>query len=175
MPQTMTLTWIDWATLAIVLVAILRGSQRGFLSGLVDLVVLVAAFFAASALYTRGALYLKKVLILPGAWEALASFVIIWLVLYIGVSLLIRWFLRENMSTASRIVGGVLGGIRGLAIVTILLALVLAAPIQGAVKKDVTRSRVAPYLLRAQDRIMTALLPALPVRIPRIGPGGRSF
>jgi membrane protein required for colicin V production len=171
----MILTWIDWIALAIVLVSILRGAYRGPLAGLLDLIVLALEFFAASAMYSRGALYLKKVLLLPASWEALTAFVVIWLVLYVGISVLIRWFLRENMSTASRIVGGVVGGVRGLALATVLVVVALAAPVQATVEKDITRSRVTPYLLRAHDRVMTAVLPVLPVRVPRIGPGGHPF
>ncbi len=171
----MVLTWIDWVTLAIVLVSILRGSRRGLLAGFLDLVVLVVAFFAASALYTPGALYLKKVLLLPASWEALTAFLVIWLVLYIAIGVSIHRFLREDMSTASRIVGGVIGGVRGLVIVTVLLVVALAAPVHASVEKDLTRSRIAPYLLRGHNRVMTAVLPVLPVRVPRIGPGGRLF
>lgn len=171
----MILSWIDWATLAITLVSILRGAGRGLFAGLLDLLVLLVAFFAASAAYGQGTLALKKVLNLPASWEAVAAFLVVWLALYFAVGVLLRWYLRENMSTASRIVGGILGGIRGLVIVTVLLVVALAAPVRASVEKDVTRSVVAPHLLRAYDRVMTSIVPTLPVRIPRIGPGGLHF
>lgn len=171
----MVLTWIDWVTLAIVLVSILRGTRRGLLGGFLDLLVLVVGFFAASALYTSGAQYLKKVLILPSSWEGLIAFLVIWIALYVAIGVTIHRFLIEDTSTASRIVGGVIGGIRGLVIVDVLLVVALAAPVHASIEKDLTRSRIAPLLLRGHNRVMTAVLPALPMRVPRIGPGGRLF
>jgi len=52
----------------------------------------------------------------------------------------------------------------------------LAAPFRTVVAEDAARSLVGPSLLYGNDRVVTVLLPALqPVRVPRIGPGGRSF
>ncbi len=176
MPRPITLTWIDWITLAIVLVSILRGARSGVLAGLADLAVLVAAFLAAAALYPQGASLVQQYRgLLPAPWAAFAAFVVIWLGLYILVGLLARWAFGGATAPASRMLGGVLGGIRGLVLATALLVVTLAAPFHRAVTADAERSHLAPYLLRANDRVEAALLPRLPVRVPRIGPGGRLF
>jgi uncharacterized membrane protein required for colicin V production len=176
MSRTITLNWMDWITLAIVLVSILRGARYGLLAGLVDLIILIGAFLSAAALYGDGASLARRSLpILPNDWTAFAAFVVIWVGLYVLVGTLARWVLSGAPAPASRMLGGVLGGIRGLVLATILLVVVLAAPFHQAVAADAARSRVAPYLLRADEHAVALLLPALPVRVPRIGPGGTMF
>src|SRR5579884_2345454 len=144
MSRTIALNWIDWVTLAIVLVSILRGSRYGVWGGLADVAALAGAFFAASALYGAAASNVAvflPMLPLPGA----------------GV------------------VGALLGAFRGLVLVAALLMVTLAAPFRGVISADSSHSQVAPYLLRASARVTAALLPVLPVRVPRIGPGGATF
>lgn len=176
MSRTITLNWLDWITLAIVLLSILRGARHGALAGLADLVVLVGAFLAAAALYGAGATSVHRYLpFVPSAWAAFVAFVVIWVGLYVLVGTLARWALAGSPAPASRMLGGVLGGIRGLVLATILLVIILAAPFHQAVAPDAVRSRVAPYLLRADEHAAALLLPALPVRVPRIGPGGTMF
>ncbi len=188
MSDTTSLNWMDWITLAIVLVSILRGTRYGVLAGIGDLAALIGAFFAASALYAQGAVVLhgwfelarRQPLLgglpgLPPSWEALVSFIAIWLGLYVPAGSIVRWLLGHAAAPASRMLGGLLGGLRGLALVTALLVIMLAAPFHRVVAADAGRSRVAPYLLRANDGVEKLLLPTLPVRVPRIGPGGKLF
>ncbi len=188
MPDTSSLNWMDWITLAIVLVSILRGTRYGVLAGAGDLAALIAAFFVASALYAQGAAVLhhwfdlarqqpplERLPGLPPPWEALLSFVVIWLGLYIPAGNIVRWLLGHAAVPASRMLGGLLGGVRGLALVTALLVIMLAAPFHRVVAADAARSRVAPFLLKARENVEKFLLPTLPVHVPRIGPGGTLF
>lgn len=176
MSRTLTVNWMDWMTLAIVLVSVLRGARRGVLAGVLDVAVLVAAFLSAAVLYSEGAAVLRSHLsVLPSQWAAFLAFLIIWFGLYLPVGMLVRWALGGEAVPASRMMGGVLGILYGLVLVTALLVVTLAAPFHRVVAVDAGRSRVAPYLLRANDRALGLLRPVLPLRVPRIGPGGKSF
>jgi uncharacterized membrane protein required for colicin V production len=176
MSRTITLNWIDWVALAIVLVSVLRGSRYGVWGGLADLAALVASFFAASALYAGAARGLVVYFpMLPLAWAALGCFLVIWLVCYLPTSFLLRMGLGGLPFPASGLLGALLGAFRGLVLVAALLLVALAAPFRTVVSKDASHSQVAPYLLDASARVTTVLLPALPVRVPRIGPGGATF
>jgi uncharacterized membrane protein required for colicin V production len=174
-PRTIALNWIDWITLAIVLVSMLRGIRSGVLAEVVELGVLVAAYLAAAVLYPQGVAFIHRVPVLPRAWEGLVSFLVIWLVLYGVAASLVRWALGRAIFPGSRVLGGLVGGVRGLVLVTALLFMSLAAPFHRVVATDSTRSLVAPTLLRWGDRLESALLPLAPVPIPRLGPGGRRF
>jgi uncharacterized membrane protein required for colicin V production len=178
MTRTITLNWIDWIVLAVVLVSILRGAKWGLLAGFGDLAVLVAAFLAAAASYSPVTAWGRTQL--PGPppkdWAAFITFVVIWIGLYILAGGMVRWALGGAAGApAARLLGGVLGALRGLVFATAALVVVLAGPFDRAVATDASRSYVAPALLRANDRVQAALLPALPVQVPRIGPGGARF
>lgn len=175
MPRMITLNWIDWVTLAIVLVSVLRGARFGAVAGLIDLAGLVATYLAAAAVYPRGAEYLRQVPGLTRSWQGLIAFVVIWLGLYLPLGMLIRWISARAKFPASGLLGGVLGVARGIVLVASLLVLTLAAPFRSVVAADAHRSQVAPYLLRGSDRVQTVLLPVLPVHVPRLGPGGATF
>jgi len=175
MPREITLNWIDWVTLAIVLVSILRGARFGALAGLVDLAGLIATYLTAAWAYPRGLEYLPRVPGLSPSWEGLIAFVVIWLGLYLPLGILIRWTLGRARFPASGLLGGLLGVARGIVLVAVLLVLALAAPFRSVVAADTHRSQVAPYLVRGSERVQEILLPALPVRVRRLGPGGALF
>lgn len=175
MPRTITLNWIDWVTLAIVLVSILRGARFGAVAGLVDLGMLVATYFTAAAVYPNGAELLVQAPVLTRSWDALIAFVVIWLGLYLPFGVLIRWVFARAKFPGSGLLGGVLGVARGVVLTASLLLLTLAAPFRGVVAADAHRSQVAPYLLSGSARVQSVLLPRLPVRVPRLGPGGKVF
>jgi uncharacterized membrane protein required for colicin V production len=174
MPRTITLNWIDWVTLAIVLVSILRGARFGALAGLVDLAGLIATYLAAAWAYPRGIEYLRQVP-MSRSWEGLIAFVVIWLGLYLPLGILIRWTLARARFPASGLLGGVLGVARGTVLAASLLLLALAAPFRSVVAADTHRSQVAPYLVRGSERVQDILLPKLPVTVTRLGPGGVVF
>jgi uncharacterized membrane protein required for colicin V production len=175
MGQTIVVNWIDWITLAIVLVSILRGTRYGVLAGLFDLLAMVASFFAASVLYTRAVPSLRQSLYLPAGWAGFVALVGIWLILYVLVGVIIRLILGTKKVPLSEVLGGLVGGIRGLALTTIFLVLLIAAPFREAVIRDAERSTAAAYLLRAYDAVMVSIAPTMPVPIPRIGPDGVRF
>jgi uncharacterized membrane protein required for colicin V production len=174
-PRTITLNWIDWVTLAIVLVSILRGARFGAVAGLVDLGGLVATYLTAAAFYSKGADLLLDVPVLNRPWDGLIAFVVVWLGLYLPLGFLIRWVFARAKFPGSGLLGGVLGVGRGIVLTAALLLLTLAAPFRSVVAADAHRSQVAPYLLDGSARVQSVLLPTLPVRVPRLGPGGAVF
>lgn len=175
MPRTLALNWIDWITLAIVLVSLLRGLRSGVLAEVVEILTLVAAFLVAGILYPQGAAVIHRVPVLPRPWEGFVAFVVIWITLYAAAATLVRWTLGRATFPASRLLGALAGGVRGLVLVAALLQVSLAAPFHRVVASDAAHSVVAPSLLRWSGRLESALLPLLPVQVPRIGPGGRRF
>ena len=113
MAATITVNWIDWLTLATVLVSILRGTRYGVLAGVLDLLALIGAFLAASALYAHVVPSLHKSLFLPTDWAGFLAFIVIWLAFYIAVGALIRLMHAVKTAPVSEMLGGVMGGIRG--------------------------------------------------------------
>ena len=175
MGQTIVVNWIDWITLAIVLVSILRGTRYGVVAGVLDLLAMVASFFAASALYTRAVPPLRQSLFLPANWAGFLALIGIWLILYVLLGTIIRLVFGRKKAPLSEVLGGLVGGIRGLALAAILLVLMVASPFREAVARDAEQSTAAVYLLRAYDIVMVRIAATTPVPIPRIGPRGVRF
>jgi len=175
MGRTITVNWIDWITLAIVLVSVLRGTRYGVLAGVIDLVAMVGAFFAASVWYVSLVPILHQSLFLPDSWGGFLAFVVIWLALYILVGIIVRLVHGVRTVPLSEILGGVMGVVRGITMATALLVVILAAPFHEAVEPDTKHSTVAPVLLKGYNAFMANIASTLPVRVPRIGPGGITF
>jgi len=97
------------------------------------------------------------------------------LILYVLLGMIIRLIFGKKKMPLSEVLGGLVGGIRGLALVTIFLVLLIAAPFREAVARDAEQSTAAAYLLRAYDAVMVSVAPTMPVPVPRIGPGGVRF
>src|SRR5207302_6009032 len=79
---TITVNWIDWLTLATVLVSVLRVTRYGVLAGVLDLLALIGAFLAASALYAYVVPSLHKALFLPADWWGFWALLLILLTLF---------------------------------------------------------------------------------------------
>ncbi len=175
MTRVITVNWIDWITLAVVLISILRGTRYGVLAGIIDFVAMLGAFLAASILYVRAEPALQHALALPPNWGGFLAFTVIWLVLYVGVGVVVRLTHGVKTVPLSEILGGAMGVLRGLALVTACLVILLASPFRQGIEEDAKRSIVAPLLLKGHNAVMVTVLPTIPVRIPRIGPGGTVF
>jgi uncharacterized membrane protein required for colicin V production len=175
MVRVITVNWIDWITLAVVLISILRGTRYGVLAGIIDFVAMLGAFFAASVLYVRVVPALQHSLFLPPSWGGFLAFTVIWLVLYMAVGVAVRLAHGVKTVPLSEILGGAMGVPRGLALVTACLVIALAAPFRQTIEQDTKRSIVAPLLLKGYDAAMVTIVQSVPVRIPRIGPGGAVF
>ena len=175
MAATITVNWIDWLTLATVLVSVLRGTRYGVLAGVLDLLALIGAFLAASALYAHAVASLHKALFLPTEWAGFLAFMVIWLALYIGVGTLIRLMHAVKTAPVSEMLGGVLGGIRGVALMGAFLIIALASPFHDGFDADAKQSPVAGFLMRGYESLIVNVAPSLSVHIPRIGPGGALF
>jgi uncharacterized membrane protein required for colicin V production len=136
---------------------------------------MVGAFFAAGVLYVYIVPTLHQVLFLPASWGGFLAFVAIWLALYILVGVIVRLVHGIRTVPLSEILGGVMGVIRGIAMATALLVVLLASPFHEAVEPDTKRSTVAPVLLTGYSAFMVHIASTLPVRVTRIGPGGIAF
>jgi uncharacterized membrane protein required for colicin V production len=176
MPRTVELNWIDWLTLAIVLVSVLRGVRSGAPAELFDLFGLVATYMTAAVYYPLGAEYLSQVPRLTPPWQGFIAFVVIWVSVYLPLSMLIRWALYNAVFPASGFFGGLVGVARGLVLAAALLVVLLATPLRSVVVADAHHSHVAPYLLRGNSRFQRLLRTnAIGLRVPRLGPGGTMF
>ena len=124
--------YADYAVLGIIAVSILVGAIRGFIKEVFALAVWAAAFVVAFQYSGVLASYLEGHIELPSARMALAFAGLFLVILLIGglltylVGLMVE---KTGLSGSDRLLGGVFGGVRGLALVLVLLLLAGLTPV----------------------------------------------
>jgi len=119
--------YADYVVIGIVAISILVGAIRGFIKEAFSLAVWAAAFLVAFQYSGALALQLESHIELPSARTSLAFVGLFLLVLLVGglVTFLIGKLVEKTgLSGTDRLLGGVFGSVRGLAIV---LAIILVA------------------------------------------------
>jgi membrane protein required for colicin V production len=119
--------YADYVVLAIIAISILVGAIRGFVKEAFSLAVWAAAFLVAFQFSGVLAMQLENHIELPSARTSLAFASLFILVLLVGglVTFLVGKLVEKTgLDGTDRLLGGVFGGVRGLAIV---LAVILVA------------------------------------------------
>ncbi|MCW8926004.1 MAG: CvpA family protein [Xanthomonadales bacterium] len=119
--------YADYVVFGIIIISILVGALRGFIKEAFSLVVWAAAFLVAFLYSGVLAQQLESHIELPSARTSLAFIGLFLLVLLVGglVTFLVGKLVEKTgLSGTDRLLGGVFGGVRGLAIV---LAIILVA------------------------------------------------
>jgi len=119
--------YADYVVLAIIAISILVGAIRGFVKEAFSLAVWAAAFLVAFQFSGVLAMQLESHIELPSARTSLAFAGLFILVLLVGglVTFLVGKLVEKTgLDGTDRLLGGVFGGVRGLAIV---LAIILIA------------------------------------------------
>ncbi len=116
--------WPDLVILAILALSVLVGLFRGFLSEAMGLAIWAAAFWVAFTFVDQVTPLLESGIELPSARTAIAFAILFLAALVIGG--LISWVIgqmveKTGLSGTDRLLGGVFGIIRGLALVVLLL------------------------------------------------------
>ena len=136
------MNWVDSAVIGIVLISVLISVVRGFVREILSLVAWVAAFWVASA-YAVPASALLESFISIGSARVVIAFIGVMLVTLIAVGIINhmigKLLDKTGLTGTDRLLGGVFGLARGLAIV--LVAVLLAG---------LTRFPADPWWLEAR-------------------------
>ena len=119
--------YADYIVLAIIAISILVGAIRGFVKEAFSLIVWAAAFLIAFQYSGALAIHLEDHIALPSARTSLAFAGLFLSVLLVGgllTFLVGKLVEKTGLSGTDRLLGGVFGGVRGLALV---LAIILFA------------------------------------------------
>lgn len=118
------MAWPDYAALAIIAISCLVGVLRGFVQEVFSLLVWAAAFGVAYAFGGDLALLMEDAVSLPSARSAMAFTGLFVAVLLVGGLLnylLGRLVASTGLSGTDRLLGGVFGAARGLALVVLIV------------------------------------------------------
>jgi len=144
-------SWPDYAVLAVIVISVLVGALRGFIKEVFSLVVWITAF--AVAYYFAGdvAEWMEDAVTLPSARTAMGFtglFVAVLLVGGLMNYLLGRLVESTGLSGTDRLLGGVFGAARGLALVVVVLLVAGFTPIPADPwwKESPTIQRMIPLV-----------------------------
>ena len=154
-----TWNWLDWILAAVVVASVAAGILEGFVRELISLASVVAGLTIAALGYERAALWFED---LTRSHEVAlgAGFLALFLgtvVLGALVSVLVRKLLKTaGLQWVDRLLGGVFGLLRALAVDSILLLVLVAF----ALKPEAVRQSVlAPYVTTGA-RVVALVMPS---------------
>jgi membrane protein required for colicin V production len=124
--------YADYAVIGIIAISILVGAIRGFIKEVFSLAVWAAAFLVAFTYSGAIAMRMENLIELPSARTSLAFIALFLVVLLVGglITFLIGKLVEKTgLSGTDRLLGGVFGSVRGLAIVIVIMLTAGLTPI----------------------------------------------
>lgn len=157
------MNWVDIILVLIVVLSIVAGWYRGFISGMLGLATWAGSFFIAYLSYPYVADMLDN-LFKAGPWLLPISFLLTAIsagvLLSILAGLALRTFpLRSHHSPVNRVMGIIPGAITGYLYAVILSAIVLALPIKDRITEEVRDSRLGTELAMQSEWANRKLAP----------------
>lgn len=172
----MAVTWLDWAMLAVLLLCVLLGLQRGPVRTLVESAFVLLSYLGAAVLFRQAAETFFGTTFPWPDWAATVAFAILFLIFLVVGNYLTAWIAGRRAATGVSIVlGGLAGVLKAALLGMVVVTFLLSAPFAPQIRQDVERSVSGPYLSSWQVVLHQALAPLLPVRLPALGPGGEKF
>lgn len=146
----LSLNWIDYSILAILIFYAYEGYSSGFVRALLDLTNFILSFLIGLRFYGLIAGILMQKFSMPQGFSAAIGFFIVTFAAEIIIGLLIRNFLSFELPFLKNLnkTLGILPGIfSGAILVSFILVLVVALPIATPIKRSVSLSKVGSFLL----------------------------
>ena len=154
------MNWIDWVLILFLLISVANGFQEGMVRITIGLVALIAGFIVASWFGGLAAAPLEPWVHSQGVASILGYLLVFFGVIIAGAllaALVARMLKLIGLSWMDRLLGGVLGIVRGF-IVLAVVTMVVTALGPRWLPTAVGGSTLAPYVLRA-SRVLTTLTP----------------
>jgi len=157
------MNWIDLLLIAIIVLAIVAGWYRGFISGILGLATWAGSFFIAYISYPYVASLLSDVFD-AGPWSLPIAFLLVAIITGVFLSILAGYVLRSiplqsHHSPVNRIMGIIPGAITGYLYAVILSAIFLALPIKDTVTEEVRDSKLGVQLAMQSEWANRRLAP----------------
>ncbi|GAB3683068.1 CvpA family protein [Salinisphaera aquimarina] len=124
--------WVDIAILAVIALSAVIGFFRGFLREAIGLATWIVAFYLAFVFAESGAMFLERWISSDSARLAVAFVVVFIVVLIIGAVfnfIIGRLVSRTGFAGTDRVLGGVFGVLRGVAVLIVLVLLAGVTPV----------------------------------------------
>jgi uncharacterized protein YkwD len=160
------MNWIDFLLIAIILLSIAAGWQRGFLVGSLELLGWLASVCFGFISYPYAAKFLEKYVPSLGVWTIPLSLIFVIIIARLFLSIIINSMLRAtspgiHRSTLNHAAGMIPGFINGLIFATLTAALLLAFPISNDISNTARNSVVASNFAMPAEWIEERISPVI--------------
>lgn len=170
------MTWIDWLIVVLLLFTALHGLRRGVLTAFVSAVGVIVAYLIASIAYHNLASVIAEGTRMPWHWASTMAYGALLVGVYVLIgTIAVMMIDSSQLSAPNRLLGLIVGGVKGALLSSVLLGLLLASPVGGRAEQDTQRSALAPIAVRVQRSGAQSLARVLPDRIHPFGAGEMRF
>jgi len=158
------MNYIDLIFIIIILSGVYTGWQRGFILGILDLVLWVGSLLIGLRLYPYLADWLSLNVDWSPVWIPPIAFLIVTIlasiiIQYVGVLILRKLPPEIHFQISNQVLGLIPGFINGFITAAILAILLLAIPLPDGIGAEAQESKIATRLASVTDRVETALAP----------------
>ncbi|MBA2745366.1 MAG: CvpA family protein [Flavisolibacter sp.] len=158
------MNWLDIVLVLIVLLAMWTGWQKGFIYGLIDLLVWIGSMLAGFFTYKYFGTLLQKLIPALGVWTLPLAFFLAIILARLLLSFIFNRFLHDTPQHAhehgvNQVLGLVPGLIKGVLYATLIAAIFLALPISDAFSTHARESKFAGRLAVGVEWLDNKLTP----------------
>ncbi len=146
----LSLNWIDFTILAILLFYAYEGYSSGFIAALLDLINFIVSFFIGLRFYGFFAgILVSKFSMAQGLSQAIGFFIATFLTEIIIGILIRKYFTSEPkiLKSYNKIFGIFPGILSGLILISFILVLIIALPVSTPIKHAISSSKIGNLLL----------------------------
>ena len=145
------MNYIDFLLFIIRALALWSGYLKGFILGLVDLIIMLGSLGAAIVFYPSVEKFVTNYFSVSGVWGRPFSFLVIIVLVRLILSTVLKLVLKDvspqaHLKLENKLMGLFPGFVNGLIYSAIVSALLLSIPISDAVSEHTKTSNVAPKL-----------------------------
>ncbi len=162
--DTVSLNWLDFVLLIVILVHAAVGWQRGFVLSALDLIRWLGSWLAALALYRFVSNWLGATTDWTETWRNPIAFIFIGILASVAIHALGRLLLRRlsrdfHTRKVNRIAGLIPGALSGVIVAAVMAALLFAMPVADGLSSSARQSVLTNHFATYTDEIEMVLVP----------------
>ncbi|OGG24275.1 hypothetical protein A3A79_03755 [Candidatus Gottesmanbacteria bacterium RIFCSPLOWO2_01_FULL_43_11b] len=149
----MNFNWIDWTIVAVVFYYLISGWQTGLIYLSLNLFSFLGSLWFAVKFHAPVGGFLTEKFGIPEIWTTVLGYVVVAIIAEALLSEIGNWFIvkipkKYFTSKANQWLGALLATLNGIVIVTFILLVILALPLRGSIKKDISTSIIGKTLVK---------------------------
>jgi len=149
----MNLNWIDWTILVVIFYYLVTGWETGLVYLSANLFSFVGSLWLSLKLHAPVGKFITEKFGIAGKWTTVLGFISVAIIAEALLAEAAHWAVgrlpkKYLSSKANQWLGAIVSTLNGVIVVTFILLVILALPLRGTIKKDISSSRVGRVLVK---------------------------